>query len=136
MSTVSAAEHQSPPDLDAIHQWLMPLVRVQVWFRYEHGSWYCLAEDFDITGMGSSRDAAFSDMVDLLGAYLGSHYKAGAAFEQTLRPIPRKLKIQIRSQVAASSVRSRLARSRGAMRKSEELATFIPADALVRPAFC
>lgn len=133
---MSAAEHHIPQDLQAVREWLAPLVRVNLWFHYENTSWYCLVEDFDITGMGPTRDDAFADMIGLLGAYLGSHYKAGVAFEHTKRPIPPKLKLQIRARAAASSALARLSRPQGAEPKSEELATFIPADALLAPAFC
>jgi hypothetical protein len=135
---MSTAEHShdDPEALDpeAMKEWVRPLMHMHVWCRKEHGQWYVLAEEFDITGMGDTEEAAYQDMLGLLAAYLSSHYADGASFEDAMRPIPAKLKRQIRMQAALSAVRNAAARvlSRTPRSQSQEYSTLISADSVLR----
>lgn len=66
--------------------------------------WYALAEEFDITGMGETPNAALREMFDLIEAYLRAFFEEGRPFDDALRPIPLKLKVGIRAQSALGSL--------------------------------
>jgi hypothetical protein len=84
-----------------------------------------LIEEFDITGMGSTREEARLDALHLLGAYLRDHFEDGTPFEQTFRPIPRRLKFEVR----ASTLIHRLLRALGP-RGAKEYKVLVPPSAL------
>ena len=97
---MATAEDTSPlrdPELAAFSAWLDDLPEFTVATKCDSdGRWFALVEEFDITGMGGSEGAAVRDMVHLLAAYLWAHFRDGTPFAQTLRPIPTKLKFEIR----------------------------------------
>jgi hypothetical protein len=65
--------------------------------RFEHGQWFVLIEEFDITGLGASPYDALDEAFSLLESHLHAHCEAGTPFEKTLRPIPRSLRLKIRA---------------------------------------
>lgn len=63
--------------------------------KREHGQWFVLAVDFDITGRGDTIEEASKELDELLGHYLVSYFKDGEPFEAAVRPIPRRMRMQI-----------------------------------------
>jgi hypothetical protein len=77
-------------------------LRVALW--PEHGQWFALAMDFDITGQGITRQAAVHQMGQLLGAYLVAYFEEGASFSDALRPVPLPMRAKIRAESLLLSV--------------------------------
>lgn len=78
-----------------------------VW-KHEHGDWFCLFEQFDITGTGDSERDAYRDALGLLVAYLSTYFHEGQPLRAALRPIPLRLKLEIRRDVIVGSVLRRV----------------------------
>src|SRR5215211_6225980 len=76
--------------------------------KCEDSRWFVLIEEFDITGMGETLEDARWDALHLLGAYLHDHFHDGTPFEQTLRPIPRRLKLKIRAETKIHQIARRV----------------------------
>jgi hypothetical protein len=75
--------------------WLDDDFSFRVAVKYEHGQWYALLLEFDITGCGATRGAAVQDSFELLGSYLQAYFEEGAPFADTLRPVPWLLRARI-----------------------------------------
>jgi hypothetical protein len=125
--TVHETHREVDAKMEAFDQWMRGLLSFRVALRREQGQWFALAEDFDITGMGESREDALRDMVGLLSAYLMAHFEDGTPFEQTLRPIPRRLRIEIRRDTFLSQILERFAHRAP---RNEEAQTLVPAEYL------
>lgn len=131
MTTATDHPHAPAPNRDALSAWLMGLPEFTVVTKRDHdGRWFALVEEFDITGMGDSEDAALKDMLGLLSAYLLAHFEDGTPFEETRRPIPRRLKLEIRAGSLMLHGVQRLAhRERGRERKMLYPPEFLQATA-------
>ncbi|MGI8904343.1 MAG: hypothetical protein ACR2IP_11960 [Solirubrobacteraceae bacterium] len=81
-------------------EWLPRWLELTFAKKREDGHWFVLIEEFDITGMGPTLDDARDEAFSLLTAYLQAHYADGSSFEETLRPIPRRLRLAIRAGTA------------------------------------
>ena len=90
--TTSVAADQRIADFDA---WLPDDLALHVAVKRENDQWFALLVEFDITGCGETRAEAVRQSFDLLTCYLQEYFEEGAAFADTLRPIPAKLRLQI-----------------------------------------
>lgn len=70
--------------------------------------WYALLMDFDITGVGATRQDAIEQAFDLLTAYLVAYFEDGQPFSAALRPIPRLLRARIRLETSIGRLVRRL----------------------------
>ncbi len=113
---------------EAFRAWLPDWLEITLATRRDGYRWFALAEEFDVTGMGDSEQAASQDMIGLLAVYLLSHFEEGHEFDQALRPIPGRLKMEIRRDQFLNRVRRLVRRPVG-----RETPLLIPPDAL-RPA--
>lgn len=93
--------------------------------RCDSERWSVLIEEFDITGMGSTLEDARRDAMQLLHAYLLDHFQDGTPFEETLRPIPRRLRLEVR----AGTMLHRVVRALGP-RGAKEYKVLVPPSAL------
>lgn len=75
--------------------WLDEDFSMRVAVKYEHGQWYALLLEFDITGCGTTRGAAVQDSFELLGSYLQAYFEDGASFTDAIRPVPWRLRARI-----------------------------------------
>lgn len=82
--------------VDRVRAWLPEWLELTLAQKCEDGRWFVLIEDFDITGMGATLEDARRDALQLLGAYLGDHFKDGTPFDETFRHIPLRLKLEVR----------------------------------------
>lgn len=110
---------------ETFHAWLPEWFEITLATRREGDRWFALAEEFDITGMGNSEQAAKRDMLGLLAVYLVSHFEEGHAFETTWRPIPVRLKMVIRRDQMVNRAIRLLRRPAG-----RETHLLVPSDAL------
>jgi hypothetical protein len=92
---MSAPEHQTVPREQEFSAWLDEDFEVHVAVKYEHGQWYALLLEFDITGCGATRGAAVQDSFELLGSYLQAYFEDGASFADAIRRVPRRLRARI-----------------------------------------
>ncbi len=104
---MSAPEHQAIPRELEFPAWLDEDFGGHVVLKREHGQWYALLLEFDITGCGSTRAAAVQDSFALLGTYLHDYFEEGASFADAIRPVPRRL----RARLAVESILGRPLRS-------------------------
>ncbi len=107
----ATGEHDRVQQRHAFEEWLQdgPLDIAVAW-KYEHGDWFCLIEQFDIIGTGPSERDAFRDALGLLGAYLFSFFKDGRPISDALRPIPLRLRAEIWRDVIAGGLLQRVRR--------------------------
>lgn len=84
------------PAASELRVWFPEWLELTLAQKREDDRWFVLIEEFDITGMGATIEAARTDALSLLGAYLADHWKDGIPFEQTFRPIPRRVKLEVR----------------------------------------
>lgn len=82
-------------DLNRFAGWLPDEVELRIAIKRENDQWFALQMDFDVTGCGATRGDAVRESFELLIAYLHAHFEDGAEFDDTLRPIPRRLRAQI-----------------------------------------
>jgi len=75
--------------------WLPDDFEITVAVKREHDQWYALLMEFDIAGCAGTRAEAVRQVFELLTAYLHGYFAEGAAFEDAIRPIPRRLRTQI-----------------------------------------
>jgi hypothetical protein len=94
VSAETTPQDHSPAALD---EWLEDWLPLTFARRRDGDRWFSLIEEFDITGMGATPREARDDALSLLSAYLHAHYEDGTPFKETLRPIPRRLKLEIRA---------------------------------------
>ena len=87
-------------------------IKISIWLVDEGGSWSALASEFDVVGMGATRDAALNNLGETLGTYLASYFQEGASFEEALRPIPRRENLKLRFSAAVTALKGRLPRGR------------------------
>lgn len=100
---MATIEHTSQSeDVTRFAAWLPDEVEVRVALKREHGQWFALQMDFDITGTGGTRGAAVRESFELLIAYLHAHFEEGAEFSDAYRPVPRRLRAQIVLESAAA----------------------------------
>lgn len=76
--------------------------------RHEHGRWFALLIQFDITGTGGTRQEAISEAFALLFAYLRAHFDDGASFSSAVRPIPFGLRVRIEAEAFVASILRRI----------------------------
>ena len=62
----------------------------------DDSQWYAVAENFNVAGTGQTPDAAVENLTGLLDAYLWHYFEGGRAFEDAVRPVPRRLRAWIR----------------------------------------
>jgi hypothetical protein len=86
----------------AFLDWVPDGARLNLWLKPENGHWFALAEEFDITGMGSDPGGAIEDALHLVDAYLLAHFKDGVGYEAALRPIPLRMKLEIKALAMAN----------------------------------
>jgi predicted RNase H-like HicB family nuclease len=84
------------PVADGLRSWLPHWLELTFAQKREDGRWFVLIEEFDITGTGDTPEDARDQALDLLDAYLIDHFRSGTPFEQTLRPIPARLRFAVR----------------------------------------
>jgi hypothetical protein len=92
---MSVPEHQATPREQEFPVWLDDDFSVHVAIKYEHGQWYALLLEFDITGCGDTRGAAVQDSFELLGSYLQAYFEDGASFADAIRPVPWRLRARV-----------------------------------------
>ena len=92
---MSAPEHQAVPREQELSAWVDENFEVRVAVKYEHGQWYALLLEFDITGCGATKGAAVRNSLDLLGSYLQAYFEDGASFADAIRRVPRPLRARI-----------------------------------------
>lgn len=97
-------ERREPTPL-GLAEWLPRWLDLTLAKKRAHGRWFVLIGEFDITGVGLTLDDAIDEAISLLMAYLGAHYADGASFEDTLRPIPRRLRLGILAGTALHRLR-------------------------------
>jgi hypothetical protein len=93
-----------------VEAWLPDDFDFRVATRREHGEWFALAVDFDVTGKGPTRSAAVRQMSELLGIYLAAYLIDGARFTDTVRPVPARLRLRIQVEDALGRALGRLIR--------------------------
>jgi hypothetical protein len=88
---------QTPPseEIPRFAAWLPDEVELRVAVKRENDQWFALQLEFDITGCGATRAEAVRQSFELLIEYLHAHFEEGAAFADAIRPIPRRLRVQI-----------------------------------------
>lgn len=91
-----------PPDesIAPFAAWLPDDFELRVAVKREGDQWFALQMNFDITGCGPTRADAVRESFALLLAYLHAYFQDGAAFESAVRPIPRRLRLQILAESA------------------------------------
>jgi hypothetical protein len=87
-----------------IEAWIPDDFEFRVATKHEHGEWFALAVDFDVTGKGSTRGAALRQMCELLGLYLAAYLMDEVPFHDALRPVPARLRLRIQTEDALSRV--------------------------------
>jgi len=75
--------------------WLPDEFELHVAMKREGSQWFALLLEFDITGCGATRADAVRQSFELLTGYLQAFFEDGAAFEDTLRPVPDTLRFRI-----------------------------------------
>ena len=100
MPVQEATRERREPTPLGFAEWLPRWLELTLAKKPERGRWFVLIEEFDITGVGSTPNDALDEAISLLMAYLEAHYADGASFEDTLRPIPRRLRLIILAGVA------------------------------------
>jgi len=70
-------------------------LELHVAVKREHGQWFALLVEFDITGCGDTRPDAITEAFELLADYLVAYYEDGKPVTASLRPISRRLKTRI-----------------------------------------
>lgn len=83
-----------------IEAWIPDDFDLRVATKREHGEWFALAVDFDITGKGATRATAVRQMADLLGLYLAAYLIDDVDFSNTLRPVPTRMRLRIQTEDA------------------------------------
>jgi hypothetical protein len=92
---MSATEHQAIRSEPEFPAWLDEDFEGHVVLKREHGQWFALLLEFDVTGCGDTRAAAVQDSFALLGAYLHAYFEDGSSFADAVRPVPRRLRARI-----------------------------------------
>lgn len=95
-------------DPEEFLDWLGSRV-VKVYLIREHGQWYAVVEDFGLSGVGKSQNAALSDVTGLVEAYLRSYYEEGRPYHEALRQ-PKKSVWTLAARVVARLRRARQTR--------------------------
>jgi len=91
----TSEQTQRSENLSRFAEWLPDEVELRIAIKRENDQWFALQMDFDVTGCGATRGDAVRESFELLIAYLHAYFEEGAAFDETLRPIPRRLRTQI-----------------------------------------
>lgn len=91
MTTLVAADEQMAP----FEAWLPDEFELHIAVKREDDQWFALLLEFDITGAGTTRADAVRQSFELLTPYLQAHFEDGSTFDDALRPIPRRLRLQI-----------------------------------------
>jgi hypothetical protein len=100
MATIEAASAEVEPFV----RWLNDVddFAVDIAVKKEHGDWFALVLQFDITGTGATRHEAITEVLHLLFAYLRAYFDDGAEFAAALRPVPRSLRLRIEAETAVA----------------------------------
>jgi hypothetical protein len=99
--SVAEAAILSDAELEArVEAWLPDDFDFRVATRRERGEWFAIAVDFDVTGKGPTRTSAVRQMSDLLSIYLAAYLIDGVSFEDTVRPVPARLRLRIQVESA------------------------------------
>lgn len=124
----------SEEELEAsIEAWIPDDFDLRVATKRENGEWFALAVDFDVTGKGSTRQAAVRQMGDLIGLYLAAYFVDHEAFASAIRPVP----LQMRFRIQAEDFVSRLVRRIDAgVRLSREDNYILPVSDVAAHARC
>lgn len=99
---IEASSVPAATKADDFARWLPRYLDLRVAKKREGGRWFVLIANFDITGVGETSDDALDEAFSLLNAYLRAHFEDGTPFEQTLRPIPRRMRAAIHIATAIS----------------------------------
>ncbi len=89
--------HASDVSVDFV-DWLPQPFSVQLILRPEHGKWYAMAREYDVTGMGDSPKEAAQEVIELVMDYLLAYFREGSPYEATLRPVSLNIATRIESQ--------------------------------------
>ncbi len=92
---VTTAEQAHSKNLARFQAWLPDEFEMRVAVKRENDQWFALHLEFDVTGAGDTIADAVEQSFELLVSYLCAYFEEGAAFEESLRPIPRRLRLQI-----------------------------------------
>ena len=103
MSATDATQHYGATTL-ASDEWIPGWQALHFAGQKRDGRWFVIIEEFDIAGVGDTIEDARAEALALLNAYLQAHRDDGTRFEETLRPIPRRMKIEIRLGTALHRV--------------------------------
>lgn len=100
--------------VDNFMSWLLDApLDLSVYWKHQDNQWFCMFEDYDITGVGADERSSYRDAVGLLGAYLCSCFVDGLTVDQARRPVPWKLKLEIRRDLLIGGILSRLSNEPG-----------------------
>lgn len=78
-------------------EWVPDGAKLHIWLTPDEGHWFALVEEFDITGMGATQDEAIDDARELVDSYLMSYMRDGAPYKDALRPIPLRMRLEIKT---------------------------------------
>lgn len=67
-------------------KWLPGDFKFRVLLEREHEQWFATAEDFTITGVGASIEAAAMQVIELVEVYLIAYFEEGKPYEAARRP--------------------------------------------------
>ena len=68
---------------------------VHTWVGTSHGQWHAVAIDFQLAGVGATKDAACRDLSGVLETYLRCVYEQGRPYEDSLRPMTSLTKLRL-----------------------------------------
>jgi hypothetical protein len=81
---------------DAFRAWLPANGKTFVGIKRDGDQWYAVFLEFNIAGTGASQREAVKDATRLLATHLVYSFTTGKTFEESRRPVPRRLQAWIR----------------------------------------
>jgi predicted RNase H-like HicB family nuclease len=80
------------------------VIEARVWLVREDEHWAAIASDFDVVGIGDSRERALCELQELLDTYLGSFIAEGRPFDEARRPLPAGEELRLRARRLMSPI--------------------------------
>jgi predicted RNase H-like HicB family nuclease len=89
-------------------------IKLSIWLVCEDDQWSALASEFDVVGMGGTKEAAMENLMEMVAAYLASYMQEGVPFEEARRPIPFRERVRLGLAAFRTTASDRLpARTKG-----------------------